>query len=131
MYRMNITKGKLGDLLALLLYEKMKNDEFVSESEMLNELIDVMKTKGLRPKLHSFFFDVEGNFRSRFRQMVKMLEKDRDVAINIWFDEDEPKNEEVEYRQIIEACVKKLTKKENPNPEKLEEFINEVINELE
>lgn len=58
-----------------------------------------------------------------------MLKKDRDVAINIWYDEEEESTNE-EYVKIIETCVKKLTKKENPNPEKLKTFVNEVLNEV-
>lgn len=131
MYRINITKGKLGDLLVLLLFEKFKDENFIKESETFNELLDALKTKGLRAKLHEFFFDVNPNLRSRFKQFSKMIRKDRDVAINIWFDDEESVNENEYQKRIIETCVKKLTKRDNPNKEKLDSFIKEVLNDIE
>lgn len=130
MYRLNITKGQMGELVTMLLYDKLFNPEFAEESQVFNELIEALRTKGIKPKVHQFFFDTDPRFRARYRQFSKMLSKDRDVAINIWYDEDEQVVEE-DIEQIIEICVKKLTKKENPNPEKLKKFINEVMLEVE
>lgn len=128
MYRLNIDKNKFGDLMALLLFNKFFNKEFIDNSELFNRMINDLEKKGFKSKIFEYYFDTDSNLRSRFKQFTKMIEQDRDVAINIWYDDDENINED--YKQIIKSTVQKVTGKEEPDEEKLNELTEQIINEL-
>lgn len=122
MYRLNINKKNFGDIISLILFDKLLDETFVEESEIFNELRDFLEGKGLKTKLFKLYFKIDPNLRSKYKTFKKMVKKG-DVSIS--FFEGEDFNED--YKQIIEYCVKDITKKENINEEKLNIFIDEVL----
>jgi hypothetical protein len=83
MFKLNITKEKLGDFLIMILFDKLFNKEFVNSSEAFNKLKQDLEDKGMKSKIFKSYFDIDIELRTKYRQFSKMILKDRDVAVNI------------------------------------------------
>jgi len=123
MYRLNIKKQELGDLIVLLLFDKLFNKEFIEESELFNTLIEVLENKGMKSKLFQYYFDVDPSLRSKYKHFSRKIEEQN---ASVWIKEDTQQNESYE-EQLITEVVKKVTGKDNPNEEKLQMLINELL----
>ena len=126
MFKLNIKKKKFGDIIVLILFDKLFDPDFVNESHLFNEIANKLDKKGFRSILFQYYFDVDSNIRSRYKMFKKLIESNNNVAINITTDK-EDQNED--YRKIIKETVKRVTGKHNPDSEKLNLLTEQILND--
>ena len=125
MFRLNIKKEKFGDIIVLILFDKLFDPGFVSESKLFNEIANRLDKKGLKSILFQYYFDVDPNIRSRYKMFKKMIQNN-DVSIRITTDK---ANQNEDYKRIIRETVKRVTGKHNPDSEKLEILTEQILDD--
>jgi len=126
MYRLNVKKHKFGDIIILILFDKLFDQNYIEESPLFNELAETLNKKGMKSFLFQWYFSVDPNIRSRYKQFKKMI-KNNNVSINITTD-NESQNED--YKKIILETVKRVTGKHNPDSEKLHILTEQILNDI-
>jgi hypothetical protein len=66
--RLNITKKQLGDFIILLLFDRAFDEEFISENEIFNDLMDKLENRGLQTLIFNKYFDVDAQLRGKYKQ---------------------------------------------------------------
>lgn len=126
--RFNLVKRQLGDFIIMLLFDSAFDDEFLQDNELYRTLIDEMASKGLQSRAFKAFFKVDGQVRARYKMFRDAYEKDgRRVSIELF---DDLTEQEDFYKELITEVVKRVTGKEEPNPEKLQSLQEDIINDM-
>lgn len=126
--RLNLTKNQLGDFIIMLLFDSSFDDEFLQNNEKYRILIDDLSQKGLQSKVFKLFFDVDSQIRARYKSFRNSYDRDgKKVSIELFDDLTEQENF---YKDIITEIVKRVTGKEEPNPEKLQSLQEDIINDM-
>jgi len=128
-YRFNIEKQQLGDLIILLMFDKMFDEEFMNNNEKFNELFDELKGLGLKGKLFDKYFSIDPQIRSKYKIFRREFDNENSqVSVRMMPNET---NESLDiYEEIIYECIKRITGKDEPNPEKVKLFTEQVINDI-
>lgn len=128
-YRFNIEKQQLGDLIILLMFDKMFDEEFMNNNEKFNELFDELKGLGLKGKLFDKYFSIDPQIRSKYKIFRKEFDNENSqVSVRMLPNET---NESLDiYEEIIYECIKRITGKDEPNPERVKLFTEQVINDI-
>mgnify|MGYP000423853844 CR=1 FL=1 len=128
-YRFNIEKQQLGDLIILLMFDKMFDEEFMNNNEKFNELFDELKGLGLKGKLFDKYFSIDPQIRSKYKIFRREFDNENSqVSVRMLPNET---NESLDiYEEIIYECIKRITGKDEPNPEKVKLFTEQVINDI-
>lgn len=128
-YKFSIDKKQLGDLIILLMFDKMFDDEFMNDNEKFNELFEDLKGLGLKGKLFDKYFDIDMKVRSKYFIFRREFDKEN-TQVSIKMHPDQLKESYGTYEEVILECIKKLSGKSDPNPEKVKLFTEQVINDI-
>ncbi len=127
--RLNLNKNQLGDLIIMLLFDSAFDDEFLEQNTHYRELIDELTQQGLQNRTFKRFFKVDGQIRARYKMFRDAFDsKGKRVTIELLADMFE--NEDDFVRYIITETVKKITGKENPNPDKLTSLQESILSDI-
>lgn len=136
------SKDKLGDFIILLLFDKVFNEEFLSDNERFEEVFSQLDKLNLRSILFDKYFEIDSGLRTKYKRFRSKFDKeDTNVMLYIIPGEEEKKNESIQqkvdsddlvlsYKQLIYECIRKITGKENPDPLKVEEFTNNMLSDI-
>ncbi len=126
--RFNLTKKQLGDFIIMLLFDSLFDDEFLDNNEEYRDLVEWLSGKGAQSRIFKLFFKVDGTIRSRYKIFRKFYDEDgKRVSIDMYNDINE---QEDFYKELITEVVKRVTGKEDPNPEKLQSLQEDIINDM-
>ena len=126
--RFNLTKKQLGDFIIMLLFDSLFDDEFLDNNEEYRDLVEWLSGKGAQSRIFKLFFKVDGTIRSRYKIFRKFYDEDgKRVSIDMYNDINE---QEDFYKELITEVVKRVTGKEDPNPEKLQSLQEDIINDI-
>lgn len=128
-YRLRLTKKQLGDFVIMLFFDKLFDETLLEENEKFNEIFEKLETLGLKGFIFQKFFDVDPSIRSKYKQFRKNFDKDNG-SVSIIMTENEVEEDYSDYRELIVESIKRITGKENPDPEKVQEFTNKLINDI-
>ena len=127
MFRLNINKQQLGDIIVLILFDKLFNEDFIKSSALFNDIRDLMNKKGMKGKIFQMYFDIDPSLRSKYKQFSNKINGDQNVSIWIKENEENEEQQNEEKEQLIIETVKRVTGKSNPNEEKLQQLIDELL----
>ena len=75
MYKIKIDGEEIGDLITLLLFDKMMDSDFMDNSEIFNQLGKTLNDKNLKSKLFGLYFDLSVTVRSKYHSFKKNLQE--------------------------------------------------------
>jgi hypothetical protein len=111
------------------MFDKMFDDEFMNDNEKINELFEDLKGLGLKGKLFDKYFDIDMKVRSKYFIFRREFDKEN-TQVSIKMHPDQLKESYGTYEEVILECIKKLSGKSDPNPEKVKLFTEQVINDI-
>lgn len=129
-YRLRVTKKQFGDVIILLLFDKFFDEDFLSQNEAFNDVFDKMERAGLKGKIFQKYFDVEPSIRSKYKQFKRNFNEEGNAVSVYMADGDDIEESTEEYREIILETIKRVTGKEDPDIEKVEEFTNNLLGDI-
>ena len=113
MYRLTIPKEKFGDLIILLLFDKVFDEEFMVDNERFNAVFEKLKDKGIKSILFSEYFNLDSKIKNRYKKFRSHLQEEGEDVSLFLFHTDTIEESEDFYKELIRESVKKLTKKEH------------------
>lgn len=127
--RLNLTRQELGDFLIMILFDRSFDDSFIDHNENFTELMNQLIQRGLQTSVFEYYFEVDPQLRTLYNQWRSAYDtENRRTSIEIHPDIVEEKQTEQDfYRELITEVVKKAVDKENPNPEKLKQLQDEIL----
>jgi hypothetical protein len=128
-YKLRLNKEKLGDFLILVLFDKLFDDTFLVDNPKFNEVFEKMESLGLKSIIFDNYFNVDPSLSSKYKQFRREFDKEGSKVSLFMFDDIQEEYDD-DYREIIMECVKRITGKNNPDPNKVEEFTKQVIDDI-
>jgi hypothetical protein len=128
-YRLNITKKELGDFIIMLFFDKFFDEELLQENEKFNDFFHKMESLELKGYIFKKYFDVEPNIRSKYKMFRRNFD-DEGSNVNIFMKDSVDEEENLDYKELILETIKKVTGKENPDKEKINQFTNDLLNSI-
>lgn len=127
-YKLRLNKEKLGDFFILVLFDKLFDETFLVDNPKFNEVFETMEARGLKSIVFDNYFEVDPQLRSKYKQFRKEFDKEGSKVSLFMFDDIQEEYDD--YRELIVECVKRITGKSNPDPDRLEEFTKQVIDDI-
>jgi len=76
MARLNLDHNEFLDFIAILLFDMLKDDEFMSGNERFNKLREVMVSKGLKNTFFDYYLKSSSESRKEYKRFKKVLDDD-------------------------------------------------------
>ena len=145
MASIKVNLKEFSDLILHMLLDKLLNpDELLPNNEYLNEFVQFLEDRGARVQLMQAYRNMPGEMRREYKRFRDTLldESDQNAVIFIKRPKDEEENEsenddseyiltESQIKDIVMKSVQAATRKNNPNPDKLEELSENILNDLQ
>ena len=74
--RINLDHNEFLDFICVMLYDILKNDDYLQGNENFNELVDNLEKKGITPLLFKYYLSVPSEIRKEYKSRFKKSLKD-------------------------------------------------------
>jgi len=74
--KINLDHNEFLDFICVMLYDILKNDNYLKGNERFNELLDKMEGRGLAPLLYRYYLETPSEMRKEYKARFKTVLKE-------------------------------------------------------